>query len=129
MNPEFIKFVSKAAYDAVCGVGTAFLIFLGKKFYKWIPSVVHLFRSRQVSSTTFLNTYVDLEEYLGDFLEKYREIAKEAPVLSNRGFLRIMLWDICSLLLGLVRISVFRFLEENKAFTFTRIMRDNRRTK
>lgn len=128
MNSGF-QVASKVVYDAICGIGTSLLIELLKKFYRWISWAIHSLRSKQVSPTTFFNIYVDLEEYLGDFLEKYRGIAKETPVLSNREFFRIMLWDICSLLLGLMRISVFRFLEENKAFTFTRIMRDNGRTK
>lgn len=89
---------------------TVHLVVASTKFaFKVIEQTITLLRKRQKLETdTISGLYVDLEEILGDFLEKYRELAKKAPVISRWGFFLQVVFDSFGLMKAIILLCLYR---------------------
>jgi len=105
----------KVLVGLVSGLLVQLSVFLVKNAYKLIQKVIKLAQEGQkvqkVQQVDLLNSYVDLEELLGDFLEKYRGLLQKTPPLSRWEFFYAMVADVIGLVKGLVEIAVKRFFD------------------
>jgi hypothetical protein len=106
---QFLGFITKILSDAVSGLAAQFMLLAGKNVFRAITSIIRKAKQRQkMGKGDFLSVYVDIEEILGDFSEKYRNIGKLTPNLSRWEFFRTFLSDIFCVAFGLARIAFFK---------------------
>lgn len=101
--------ISKVLTDAVSGIVVQGVIFLGRRFVKFIAKVIDYAKQRQkIDQAGLFSTYADLEELLGEFVEKYRDLARRTPSMSRWEFFSLIMRDMLGLLKGLTAIAVAR---------------------
>lgn len=111
--PEWLskEWLSKVAIGAITGLTVQILLSVAKRFPGIISSVIGFARQQQeIHQSELFGVYADLEELLGDFLEKYRQVARKNPTLNRWDFLRQILFDALSLISGLTQIIIRRLL-------------------
>lgn len=99
----------KVLVGLLSGLLVQLAVFLAKNVYKLTKKAIKVAQQQQsMQQSDLLNTYVDLEELLGDFLEKYRELSRETPPPTRREFFYEMALDAVGLLKGFVEIALRR---------------------
>lgn len=88
-------------------------LFLAKNIYKLVKEIIRVVQDRQ-KPVDLLDSYADLEELLGDFLEKYRGLHRKTPLPTRWGFFYSMSVDIVSLVKGLAKIALERLLDSDE---------------
>lgn len=106
------SFISSVLVGVTAAVAARVLVFLSKQFYRLSRRTIKEARRRQdVQSVELLSSYADLEELLGDFLEKYRAYARQKSPLSRWGFFCKVVPDVVRLTKALFVMTIRRLLE------------------
>lgn len=90
-------------------VATVVIPALTIKFLLWIAQPVYGFIVKLIAVSQkhdCLSVYADLEEILGDFLEKYRHWPQKKPLPVRGGFFVSLFIDIFGLFWGLLGLGV-----------------------
>lgn len=71
-------------------------------------------RRQEMQRSELLNCYVDLEELLGDFLEKYRDLTRQNPPPARWDFCRIFMSDVLGLSKDLCEMTIRRLFSRDE---------------
>jgi len=94
------KDTANIALGVASGVGTYFATTSIRKLFSLSSAVISRSRlTQKLGKNDYIGIYGDIEECLGDFLENYRKLMREAPPRSSVG----LLFSLSKDLLGAVR--------------------------
>lgn len=114
LPPEFLQRVSNTtaniAVGVISGLGTHFAINFCKKLFSLFSFIIsRCTLIQKVSKNDYIAIYADIEEYLGDVLEKYRHMMREAPVNSYLGLLFSLSKDLLGISWAIFVAAFVRF--------------------
>ena len=87
------------------------LVFLSKRAYRFAKKAIAMSQQQQMRRTEepFIS-YSDVEELLGDFIEKYQELREQTPALSKWEFVFRVTSDAMGLVRDLIIIAIRRLI-------------------
>lgn len=98
-------FVARIIVEVIPVLFVKLLELAAKPLYNFMARLVSVAQAYE-----YLEAYANLEEILGDFLEKYRCLVKQKPLPRRWGFFVMLVMDTCGLCLGLVKLAIQQLL-------------------
>jgi hypothetical protein len=87
-----------------------------QRAFQFISKVIHNIRcKKKMEQKDFYSIYIQLDDIISLFLDKYRQIAKNKPVLSRWSFFRLILSDILVLAKQLIKLAIAEVIDFGKA--------------
>lgn len=107
--------ISKVVVEVVSGLVLRTLVFLLKHTYQFASRTIEIAKRKQMGERNERSsTYADIEELLGEFVEKYKEMVRQTPALTRWELLFGVVIDTARLTKSLIVMAVGRFIASDE---------------